>query len=72
MAEIIGTADGAQQAANRIMEFWGIRGYVVKARSVSIRGDVEGSQVSGFGVRSDMINGWPREIYELRQRAMLA
>ncbi len=73
----IGSRDNAQNIANRIMDYWGRRGYVVTTRIESLTTTVQGSNdnvdtYSGAVVRSDMINGWPREVYAARKRAALA
>lgn len=79
MSQVIGfgTRDAAQVTANRIMDYWGRKGYAVVAypKPVSVRVQNEGDDADtyvGWGVRSDMISGWPRDLYEARCRAALA
>ncbi len=72
----VGSRDEAQTTANRIMDYWAIKGYVVYAHPHQISTTVQGEgetvdSLSGWGVRTDMINGWPRDLYAQRQRASL-
>lgn len=72
----MGSRDAAQEASNRVMEYWAKRGYVVDAHPVEVHTTVQGEggsvdSLSGYGVRTDMINGWPKKLYAERQRASL-
>lgn len=72
-----GSRNQAQDVANKIMDYWGRRGYSVTAYPYPVSTTVQGrdgdvDNYVGWGVRTDMINGWPRDLYAQRQRAALA
>lgn len=82
---VTSTRDSEQERANRIMDYWGRRGYEVNARVVPLRQttgvfnaeDDEDAEedvmyVRGYQLRTDMICGWPRKLFEERCRALLA
>ena len=48
----------ASRLANTIRKYWAERGYVVAVRTVPISGNHERSV---FAVRSDLVNGLPRD-----------
>lgn len=72
----MGSRDAAQAMANRIMDYWGRRGFTVVARVVPTSARVQEAHgvdnYTGYGVRSDLINGWPQEVMAQRERAALA
>lgn len=69
------TRDQAQETANKIMEYWSSRGYVVDAKVAPMCTKLEDGEglleVYGYNVRTDMINGLPRELYHQKRRALL-
>lgn len=74
----IATRDQAQFEANRLMEYWGKRGYEVRAWVIPHRSTAQGkgegaiNNYTGFTVRTDMVGGWPIKLQGERQRALLA
>jgi hypothetical protein len=63
--------DHNQDLANTIMDIWGRRGYAVNVEVVPLRATSQGEgetviEHSGYTLKSDMINGWPRDLFERR------
>lgn len=71
------TRDQAQETANKLMDYWGRRGWEVNAWVVPVMGTKQGEgdnidTFTGWVVRTNLINGMPQEMYHNACRAALA
>lgn len=71
----MGSRDYHQALANQIIEYWARRGHSVNVSLVQLTATVQGEgenvdTYKGYGIRSDMVNGWPRSLYEKRVRGL--
>lgn len=71
MAQLVDTftRDGSRRTANNIQDYWAKRGFVVNATTAhmeSIRPENERLMFKCYEIRSDMIDGYPRALWETR------
>lgn len=68
MPEQLNTRDSAQDNANRIITYWERRGYDVQAKvlPLTVRNDDDVVVQIGWSVVTDMVNGWPKGLFEHR------